>query len=78
MAWYWGLILFLAGLSGGLLIRIFRINRLLSSLSTAGGSSGPPANKKAVREEVIKELEKDNARAELINKIRKVLERGEE
>ncbi len=70
--WYWIFISLLAGLSSGFGLSFFSIRRLLLSVIKSGGSPRPPDE---IKQEILDELEKDNARKELIEKIKAALEK---
>lgn len=70
--WYWIAISLLAGLSLGYGLGFGRVRRLLLSVIKSGGSPRPPDE---IKTEILEELENDNARAELIKKIKVAFEK---
>ena len=71
--WYWIIISLSVGISIGFGLTFFNLRHLLLlAVKKPGGSLRPPGE---IKEEILEELENDNARQELIDKIKEVFEK---
>ena len=71
--WYWIFVSLSVGISIGFGLTFFNLRRLLLlAVKKPGGSLRPPGK---IKEEVLEELENDNARQELIDKIKEAFEK---
>ena len=71
--WYWIFVSLSAGLTIGFGLTFFNLRHLLLlAVKKPGGSLRPPGE---IKEEILEELENDNARQELIDKIKEVFEK---
>ena len=71
--WYWIFVSLSIGATLGFSLTFFYLRRLLlAALKKPGGSLRPPGE---IKNEVLKELENDNARQEIIDKIKAVFDK---
>ena len=71
--WYWIFISLSVGFSLGFGLTFFNIRRLLLlAVKKPGGSLRPPGE---IKKEVLEELKNDNARQEIIDKIKAVFDK---
>ena len=71
--WYWIFVSLSIGTTIGFSLTFFYLRRLfLAAITKPGGSLRPPG---VIKQEVIEELENDDARQEIIDKIKEVFDK---